>query len=115
LAFAGAVLLATLSVAFTTRAEASTVLSAAEQQHVAQVPDRSAEVMSNTQLNKLLATQPPAVWDEIIRINTEVRPLALQVALLVPLLAGLLGLVNSFRMMRVPDPAPASAEGTVLG
>jgi hypothetical protein len=38
------------------------------------------------------------------------------VALLVPFLAALLGLINGFRMMRLPDPAPSSAgEGMVLG
>ena len=47
--------------------------------------------------------------DEIIRINTEARPFALQVALLVPLLAGLLGLVTGFRMTHAPDPKPSEA------
>jgi len=38
------------------------------------------------------------------------------VALLIPILAGLVGLFNSFRMVRLPDPAPSSAaEGMVLG
>jgi hypothetical protein len=37
------------------------------------------------------------------------------VALLIPLLAGLVGLFNSFRMMRLPDPTAASADGTILG
>jgi len=42
--------------------------------------------------------------------------LALQIALLIPQLAGLIGLFNSFRMMRLPDPKPSgSAEGIVLG
>jgi hypothetical protein len=36
-------------------------------------------------------------------------PLALQVALLIPILVGLVGLLNSFRMMRLPDPPPSSA------
>ena len=36
--------------------------------------------MSNTQLAELLADQPAAVQAEIIRINTDARPLALQVA-----------------------------------
>ncbi len=41
---------------------------------------------------------------------------ALQIALLIPILAGLVGLFNSFRMMRLPDPKPSgSAEGIVLG
>ena len=72
--------------------------------------------MSNTQLEKLLADEPEAIQDEIIRINTDARPLALQVALLIPILAGLIGLFNSFRMMRLPDPKPSSAvEGMALG
>jgi hypothetical protein len=31
------------------------------------------------------------------------------VALLIPLLAALLGLFNSFRMVRLPDPEPSGA------
>ena len=72
--------------------------------------------MSNTQLEELLVDQPNDVRAEIIRINTDARPIALQVALLIPLLAGLVGLWNSFRMMRLPDPAPSrSVEGSALG
>ena len=72
--------------------------------------------MSNTQLQQQLAGQPQAVQDEIIRINTDARPVALQVALLVPILAGLGGLLNSLRMLREPDPVPsASVEGFVQG
>jgi hypothetical protein len=38
------------------------------------------------------------------------------VALLIPILADLLGLFNSFQMMRLPDPAPSrSVEDMVLG
>jgi hypothetical protein len=66
-------------------------------------------VLSNTKLEKQIAGQPPAIRDEIIRINTDARPLALQVALLVPLLAGLLGLLNGFRMVRRPDPVAAGS------
>ena len=43
-------------------------------------------------------------------------PRALQVALLVPILAALVGLLTSFRMMRLPDPKPSSsADGMLLG
>jgi hypothetical protein len=64
----------------------------------------------------VLHDEPPEIQAEIIRINTEARPLALQVALLVPIIAGLLGLLNSFRMSRLPDIAPSSAaEGMTLG
>ena len=116
LAFAGAIMLATLSISFTNLAEASSVLPPAEQQQVAQVLEDDAELVTNTQLQELLAGQPEAIQDEIIRINTDARPLALQVALLIPILAGLLGLFTSLRMVRLPDPTPSgSAEGMVLG
>jgi hypothetical protein len=66
-------------------------------------------------LEKVLGGQPPDVHDEIIAINTDVRPLALQVALLIPILAGLLGVANALRMRRLPDPTPSAAtEGTLL-
>ena len=116
LAVAGAIMLATLSFTFTNMAESSTVLPPAEQQQVADALNDDAELMTNTDLVEVLAGQPPAIQEEIIRINTDARPKALQVALLVPFLAGFIGLINSFRMIREPDPAPSgSAEGTVLG
>jgi hypothetical protein len=108
LAFGGAILLATLSVAFTKMAEASTVLSHTQQQQVSDALEDDAQVVSNTQLEEQLAGQPKDVKAEIIRINTDARHIALQVALLVPILAGLIGLFNSFRMMRLPDPVPSS-------
>jgi EmrB/QacA subfamily drug resistance transporter len=116
LAFAGAILLAALSVGFTSMANSSTVLSGAEQQQVAKVLEHDAEVVSNTQLEKQLAGQPQKTKDEIIRINTQARHLALQIALLIPILAGLAGLLISFRMMRQPDPQQSgSGEPAVLG
>ncbi|BCJ40860.1 MFS transporter [Actinoplanes ianthinogenes] len=115
LAFAGAVMLATLAASFTAKADASTVLSPAEQTRVAEVLNENAEVMTNTHLDELLAGQPPATKAEIIRINTEARPIALQVALLIPLLAALLGLLNSIRMRRLPDPERSNADGAILG
>ena len=72
--------------------------------------------MTNTQLAELLRSEPPAVQQEVIRINTEARPVALQVALGIPILAALLGLLNSFRMSRLPELAPRPyAEGVSLG
>ena len=116
LAFSGAIMLAALSVTFTAMAEQSAVLPPAEQQQVAQALEEDAEVMSNTQLEAQLEGQPPEIQAEILRINTDARPIALQVALLVPLIAGILGLVNSFRMMRIPEPEPSgAAEGMALG
>jgi EmrB/QacA subfamily drug resistance transporter len=105
LAFAGAIMLATLSFTFTNEAESSTVLQPAQQEQVADALEHDAEVMSNTALENLLAKQPPEVRAEIVRINTDARPIALQVALGIPVLAGLAGLVNSFRMARLKDPS----------
>jgi Na+/melibiose symporter-like transporter len=116
LAFAGAIMLATLSIAFTDLSDSSAVLSPSEQQQVAQALEDDAEVMSNTQLEEQLVGQPADVQAEIIRINTDARPIALQVALIIPLLAGLIGLFNGFRMMRLPDPKPSgSVEGMAFG
>ncbi|HEX5619137.1 MAG TPA: MFS transporter [Solirubrobacteraceae bacterium] len=115
LAFGGAILLATLSIAFTNKSDASTVLPPADKQQVANVLEDDAQVMSNTQLEELLADEPPEIRAEVIRINTDARPLALQVALLVPLLAALAGLFNSFRMMRLPDPKPSAAAEAAFG
>ncbi len=116
LAFAGALMLAMLSWTFTDLAHDSTVLSGPEQEQVATALEEDAELMSNTHLEQQLAGQPEDVQDEIVRINTDARPPALQVALLVPLLAGVLGLLNAFRMLRLPDPqSSGSAEGMVLG
>ncbi len=115
LAFAGAIMMATLALTFTTMAESSAVLSPAQAQQVATALDEDAQIMSNTQLEDVLAGQPEAVREEILRINTDARPIALQIALLVPLLAGVIGLVNSFRMVHAPEPKlSGSAEGTLL-
>jgi len=114
LAFGGAILLATLSFSFTHLANESKVLTPAQQDHVANVLEHDAEVMSNTQLEAQLAGQPKAVQDEILRINTEARPIALQIALIIPLAAALLGLLNGFRMSRLPDPKPSEAAEQLL-
>ena len=116
LAFAGAIMLATLSISFTHKAEASSVLTGPQQQQVADALEDDAQIMSNTQLEEQLVGQPPATQAEIIRINTDSRHIALQIALLIPILAGLLGFFNAFRMVRLPDPDPSSsAEGMALG
>jgi MFS family permease len=115
LATAGAIMLATLAFSFTDRAGQSTVLDPAQQQQVATAMRSDAEVMTNEHLETLLKDQSPEVREEMIRINTEARPVALQVALLLPLLAGLLGLLNAFRMARLPDPRPAGDDTSLLG
>lgn len=114
LAFAGAILLAVLSLTFTNLAQSSTVLSPSEQQKVSSALEYDAEIISNTQLQQQLNGQPTAVQNEIIQINTQARHVALQVALAIPFAAGLLGLINSFRMVRTPEPKLSSASEAVL-
>jgi hypothetical protein len=73
-------------------------------------------VTSNSQLEPLLNAEHRKVQAEILSINEKARNRSLQVALLVPVLAGLLGLLNGFRMRRLPDPEPsAAAEELALG
>jgi hypothetical protein len=116
LAFSGAIMLAALSVSFTAMADDSSILPPDDKEEVAETLEDDAEVMSNTDLEALLAEEPEEIQDEIVRINTEARPLALQVALGVPLLAALLGLANSFRMVRLPEPeSTGSSEGMAFG
>ncbi len=116
LAFAGAIMLAALSLLFNNMAQSSTVLSPEEQTQVAQALSEDAEIMSTTALDAQLEGQPEDVQAEMIRINEDARARALQIALLVPLLAALAGLVNSFRMTRLPEPEPQSSlEGLIGG
>ena len=72
--------------------------------------EEDAELMSNTGLEELLADEPPEVSAEMIRINTEARHLALQVALLIPILAGV-----ARHPERVPDAAAARPGGSGIG
>jgi MFS family permease len=108
LAVAGGVLLATLSLAFTNMTNASPVIPSTQQQQIAQTLEDDAQVVSNTDLEKQLAGEPPAVSDAILTINSDATNIALQVALLVPILASLLGFFDSLRMMRLPDIEPAA-------
>jgi len=109
-------MLATLSATFTSMANASTVLPPQTKTQVATTLEHDAEVMSNTALQEQIKAYPEAQQEEILRINTDARHRALQVALLVPLIAALLGFLNAFRMLREPEPAPSeAAEGMMIG
>jgi EmrB/QacA subfamily drug resistance transporter len=116
LAVAGGLMLAALSLTFTNLTASSTVIPEAQQARIAQVLEDDAQVMSDTQLSALLVGQPEPVRAEIVGINDEARDRALQAALLVPVTAALLGLLNGFRMRRLPDIKPAaSVEGMDWG
>ena len=113
LAFAGAIILATLAAGFGALTAQSTVLSDEQKQQVSIVLEEDAQLMSNTGLEVLLEDEPPAAAAEIIRINDEARPFALQVALLIPILAAVAGVVDGLRMRRLPDPRAATSESTL--
>ena len=116
LAMAGGIMLATMAWAFTALTDASTVIPEDQKQTIATAMEEDAQVVSDTQLQALLVDEPPAVQAEIIAINDDARALSLQVAMLVPVLACLLGFVNAFRMVRLPDIEPSSSlEGMDFG
>jgi MFS family permease len=116
LAVAGAIMLATLALSFTQLSASSTVLTEDQHAQVSTALEEDAQIMSNTQLETLLADEPEATQTEIVRINDEARQIALQVALLIPILAGVLGFANAFRMVRTPEPKPSgAAEGLLVG
>jgi hypothetical protein len=53
----------------------------------------------------------PEFEAEVLAINDDARNRSLQVALLVPVIAALLGTANSFRMVRLPDIRPSGDLG----
>ena len=61
LAVAGGIMLAVLSFAFTNLTESSSVIPPAQQQQISDTLEDDAEVMSNTQLEKLLVDEPADV------------------------------------------------------
>ena len=116
LAVAGGLLLWVLAMSFTNLTYSSSAIPPAQQQQIAAKMETDAEVMSNTQLQKQISSEPQNVQDAILAINTEARNRSLQFALLVPAFAGLLGFANVFRMRRLPDIKPAAPlDGVDLG
>ncbi len=116
LAMAGGLMLAVLAFSFTSLSNESKVLPPAQKQQISTAMENDAQVMSNTQVEELLIVQPQDVQKEVLNINSEARSTSLQVAMLVPVIAGLVGIFNSFRMMKLPDIKPsADLEGVSLG
>jgi MFS family permease len=115
LAMAGGVLLAVLSLSFTNLTESSKVIPPDQQQLIATTMEHDAEVVSNKDLEKLLVDEPDEVRVAVLDINEQATNRALQFALLIPILAGLAGLVASARMMRLKDVEPSTAVEAVLG
>ena len=85
-------MLAVLSLSFTNLTEESNVIPPAQQQQIADTLEDDAEVMSNTQLERCSPPGAPRTSRRDPRLNAEARDRP-SVALLVPILAGLLGVL----------------------
>lgn len=107
-ALAGTVMLLAFTANFGELARDSDVLRPDEQERVADALVSDARILSNTELVELIEENPSraAYRDELVRINTEARPDALRLALLAPLVAGLVGLAVSTRLPLDPAPEP---------
>ena len=110
LAFAGAIMLATISLLGGALAHDSTILSPADQDRVATARRAGCSGDEQHAARGDPGRRAADVQAEVVRINAEARDRALQVALLVPIIAGAVGFVNALRMRRLPDP-----ETVVLG
>ena len=107
LAMAGGIMLAVLSFTFTNMTEDSAVIPPAQQQQIATTLEDDAEVMSNTQLDALLADEPADVQAEILAHQPRrARPVAAGRAARPARSPASIGLVNGFRMRRLPDIEP---------
>ncbi len=116
LAMAGGILLAILATSFTHLTNQSTVIPTGQKTQIASELETSAEVVSNTQLQANIANQPADIQQEVLAINRKATHRALQVALVIPLLAALIGVINAFKMEKLPDLKPAAdTEATMLG
>ena len=116
LAVAGGLLLWVLALSFTHLTYSSAAIPSAQQQQIAAYMETDAEIMSNTQLQQQISSEPQSFQSAVLAINTEARNRSLQFALLVPTIAGLLGFANSFRMRRLPDVKPtAPIDGVDFG
>ncbi len=108
LAVAGGVLLAALSISFTNLTNQSSAIPSTQKQQIATKLEASAEVVSNGDLEQAISSQPAEVREAILAINTDATHLALQIALLVPLVASLIGTINAFHMETLPEIKPSS-------
>ncbi len=115
LALSGGILLAALSVSFVNMTDSSEVIPTADQELIATALEDNAQLVSTTQLEEMLDDEPDEIQREIISINTDAGNLSLQIAMLVPVLACLIGFINSFRLMRLPDISPSASTEGLLG
>lgn len=105
LAVTGGVLLAVLSFNLVNLTNTSTVIPSAQKDQITTSLKKSTEVVSNAQLQAEISNQPQSIQQEALRINETAIHRALQVALIVPLIAATIGLLNSIRMEKIAKTA----------
>lgn len=116
LAMAGGIMLAILSLSFSNLTKQSAIIPAAQQQQIYTTLETDAQILSDSQLQGQLSDEPADIQTEVLRINDQARDRALQVALLIPVVAGIIGIINALRMTNLPDIKPsAAAETASLG
>lgn len=114
LAMAGGILLAALSFSFTNLTNESSVIPTQQKHQISTALESSAEVVSNTQLQARIAHEPMSVQNEVLAINKAATHRALQIALLVPISAALIGTITSFRMEKLPEVKPSAATESIM-
>jgi MFS family permease len=108
-AVAGGVLVSALILIATSLTQSSTVLSPAQKDQVSVALENDVSTLSDTQVRTNLASQPPAIVDEVVRINAQARDRALGLSLAVIGLVGLIGMgVSLLLPNEVLSPAAAT-------
>jgi MFS family permease len=103
-AVAGTVLVLALTAGFSNQVANSSVFTDQQKVTAQAALDEGVSVVSNDAVLARLAGQDQAILDEAVRINTAVRPQAMQIALAVPITALLAALLITSRR-RTPSPA----------
>jgi MFS family permease len=117
-AVAGAVLISALFAGVTQLTNESTVLPPEDKAAIGTALEDSVSAVSDTQVRAALEGQPPAVVDEVVRINADARNRALGQALWVLGVVGLFGLGATFFLpgrsreeTAMPVDAPTRTDG----
>ncbi|MGD9894276.1 MAG: MFS transporter, partial [Dehalococcoidia bacterium] len=111
-AVAGAVLVSALIVGVTNLTNESAVLPPEEKAAIATALEGDVSAVSDTQVRAVLEGQPPAVVDEVVRINADARNRALALALFVLGAVGLFGLGATFFLPGRPAKEQATQTST---
>jgi MFS family permease len=97
-AVAGAILISALIAGTSDLTHQSDVLSPDQQQQIDIALQGNVTALSDAQVQEILQDQPPAIVDEVTRINAEARDRALGLALASVAIIGLVGLLAAFML-----------------